>query len=305
MPEYPDITVYVERLRAHVQGQPLNRIRIASPFVLRSVDPPISALEGQPVIGVSKLGKRIVLEFDDELFLVIHLMISGRLRWKDAGKPIPKRVGLAAFDFPNGTVMFTEQSKRKRASIHLVKSKERLRAEHDRGGLDVMTATPEDFRTALIQENRTLKRGLTDPRLFSGIGNAYSDEILHAARLSPFQLTRNLSEEETERLRQTVISTMQSFASAIREEIGDAFPDKVTAYRKDMSVHGRYGEPCPACGSPVQRIVYAQNEANYCATCQTGGKLLADRALSKLLKKDWPKTLEELEERRADLKPPV
>jgi len=297
MPELPDVTVYVECLERRLAGQRLERVRLASPFLLRSVEPPISAAEGLEVRGARRLGKRVVLELEDELFLVLHLMIAGRLRWRDPGVAIPKRRGLAAFDFAVGTLLLTEEGTKKRASLHVVRGADGL-AEHDRGGLDVLSADAAAFRAALLRENHTLKRALTDPRLFDGIGNAYSDEILHAARLSPLTWTSRLEEAEIARLFDAVRATLVHWTERLRAEVGDGFPEKVTAFREGMAVHGRYRRPCPTCGSPVQRIVYAEGETNYCATCQTGGKLLADRALSRLLKQDWPRTLEELERPR-------
>jgi len=302
MPELPDVTVYVEALNARVRGRPLVAVRLGSPFVLRTADPPLSAALNQTVTRVFRQGKRIVFELGSDLYLVIHLMIAGRFRWGDAGMKLPGKLGLAAFDFPNGTLVLTEASSKKRASMHLARGKEALQA-FDRGGLEVMDATREEFRAALLRENHTLKRSLTDPRLFSGIGNAYSDEILHAARLSPVKLSQKLSEDEISALYQATLETLELWTGRLREEAGKNFPEKVTAFRKEMAVHGRFREPCPVCGSKVQRIVHAENETNYCATCQTGGKLLADRSLSRLLKEDWPKTLEELEERRAVSKP--
>ncbi len=295
MPELPDVTVYVERLQDLVVGTTLERVRLASPFVLRSVDPPISAAEERQVMDVMRMGKRIVLCLEAELFLVIHLMIAGRLRWRGAGKAVPKKLGLAAFDFENGTLLFTEAGSKKRASLHVAAGRDAL-AQHDRGGLEVLDASLEQFQEALRRENHTLKRALTDPRLFSGIGNAYSDEILHAARLSPLQLTRNLDDDEVERLYRQTGAVMQTWIDRLRVEVGSGFPEKVTAFRDGMAVHGRFGEPCPACGSRVQRIVYARTEVNYCARCQTEGRLLADRALSRLLKGDWPKTVDEWED---------
>ncbi len=295
MPELPDVVIYVERLRHFTVGKPIEEIRIASPFVLRSVDPPLSEIEGRVVQDASRLGKRIVLSVEDEYFLVFHLMIAGRFRWKEKGKAVPRRWGLAAFDFPDGTLMLTEAGSRRRASLYAVRGHDGLR-DHDRGGLEVLEATPEQFGERLRKENRTLKRALTKPSLFSGIGNAYSDEILHAARLSPTQLTRNLTADEVARLHEAACATLRSWIERLRDEVGEGFPDKVTAFRDGMSVHGRFGKPCPECGSPVQRIRYAANEANYCARCQTGGKLLADRALSRLLKSDWPKTIDEWED---------
>ncbi len=294
MPELPDVTVYVESLAARLVGQPLERVRLASPFLLRSVHPPLADLHGRRVLGVSRLGKRIVIALEDEHYLVIHLMIAGRFRWKEPGAKIPGRSGLAAFDFPAGTLLLTEAGTKKRASLHAVRGAAAL-AEHDPGGLEPLTASPEQFRAALRGENRTLKRALTDPRVFSGIGNAYSDEILHRARLSPLQLTSKLDDGAVERLRQAVQSVLTGWTERLRQESADGFPEQVTAFHAEMAVHGRYGKPCPVCGAPVQRIVYAANEANYCATCQTGGKLLADRALSRLMHDDWPRTLEELE----------
>jgi formamidopyrimidine-DNA glycosylase len=296
MPELPDITVYVEALERHVERQVLERIRVVSPFVVRSVDPPLSAAHGKTVTGVSRLGKRIVLGLDDEFFLIIHLMIAGRLRWKPVGVKVPKRNGLAAFDFPNGSVLFTEASRKQRASLHLVRGAAALR-EHDPGGIDVMAASAEQFRAALTRERHTLKRTLTDPHVFSGIGNAYSDEILHAARLSPLALTTALEPDEIGRLYRATQATLALWIDRLRVEIGAGFPDKVTAFRSEMAVHGRYRQACPACGAPVQRIRYAENEVNYCATCQTGGKVLADRGMSRLLKADWPRSLDEWEAR--------
>ena len=294
MPELPDVTVYVECLRTRIVEQPLVRVRLASPFVLRSVTPPLRDVEARKVRAVSRLGKRIVIALEQDLWLVIHLMIAGRLRWRDPGAPIPKRRGLAALDFPTGSVLFTEKGTKKRASIHVVGSAEALRA-HDRGGLEVLDATDDAFREALIRENHTIKRTLTDPRLFSGIGNAYSDEILHAARLSPLKLTRRLTQSEIRRLVEATRTTLEVWTDRLRQEVGTGFPEKVTAFRDGMAVHGRYGKPCPVCETPVQRIVYAHNEANYCPRCQTNGRLLADRGLSRLLKSDWPRSLEELE----------
>ena len=296
MPELPDIALYLHALTKRVQARELERIRISSPFLLRSVDPPISSAEGRQVTELRRLGKRIVLALQPDLFLVLHLMIAGRLRWRDRGAEPPGRNGLAAFDFPDGTIILTEAGSKRRASLHLVRGEDRL-AEHDRGGLEVLEADLPSFRQALESERHTLKRALTDPRIFSGIGNAYSDEILHRARLSPFKRTDRLPEAEVEGLFEATRATLTEWSERLKEEVGDRFPEKVTAFKKGMAVHGRYGKPCPECGSPVQRIVYAENEANYCATCQTGGKVLADRALSRLLKDDWPRTLEELEQR--------
>jgi formamidopyrimidine-DNA glycosylase len=297
MPELPSVTVYVERLRAFTEGEPLDQVRLTSPFVLRSHDPPLTEVHGKRVTGVRRIGKRIVLALETELFLVIHLMIAGRLRWKQRGAAIPRGNGLAGFDFPRGTLVFTEASKKKRASLHLVRGEDAL-DEFDRGGLEVLGATLAEFREALVRDNHTLKRALTDPRVLSGIGNAYSDEILHAARLSPFKQTRKLDDDELGRLLDATAATLTAWTDRLRAEVGDGFPDKVTAFHDAMAVHGKYKQPCPVCGSPIQRIRYAENEANYCATCQTSGKLLADRSLSRLLKQNWPRTLEELEERK-------
>lgn len=298
MPELPDITIYVERLQAKLGGQPLEKLRIASPFLLRSVTPPVSELLGKPVTSVGRLGKRLVLGFPGDLYAVVHLMIAGRLRWRDPGAKIPGQVGLAAFDFPTGTLLFTEASKKKRASLHLVAGALGLQA-FDRGGLDVMRATAAEFAARMRSERHTVKRSLTDPTLFDGIGNSYSDEILHAARMSPFRLSTALTDEEAATLHRACVDVMSRAIELLRAEVGEGFPETVTAFRPEMAVHGKYGQPCPVCGQKVQHIVYAENEANYCATCQTEGKLLADRSLSRLLKDDWPKTLEELEERKA------
>jgi formamidopyrimidine-DNA glycosylase len=299
MPELPDVTVYVEHVAKRTVGDPLARVRLASPFVLRSVDPPVSAVSGKKVTGVSRLGKRIVLELEDELFVVIHLMISGRFKWLDPGAMIPKKVGLAAFDFARGTLLLTEASTKKRASIHVVKGKAAL-AALDPGGIEVMTCDLAAFKAALVRENHTLKRTLTDPRVFSGIGNAYSDEILHRAKLSPARLSQKLEDADVKRLFEATRTVLAEFTEHLREESKDEFPTKVTAFREEMAVHGKYGKPCPTCGARVMRIVYAENEANYCPTCQTEGKLLADRALSRLLGKDWPRSLEELEAMKRD-----
>jgi len=296
VPELPDVVVYIERLTPRIVGRPLERVRLASPFFLRSVEPPPSAAEGRAVVGLRRVGKRIVIELEGDLFLVFHLMIAGRLHWRPRGVRIPARVGIAALDFPDGTVLVTEAGSRKRASLHVVLGAAAL-AAYDPGGLEVLDADLEAFRAALGRENHTLKRALTDPRLFSGIGNAYSDEILHRARLSPVRLTRQLSAGESERLWAATRATLLEWTERLRREAGDGFPERVTAFREGMAVHGRYREPCPACGAPVQRIVYAENETNYCARCQTDGMLLADRALSRLLKSDWPRRLEDLEER--------
>ncbi|HVV82797.1 MAG TPA: DNA-formamidopyrimidine glycosylase family protein [Kofleriaceae bacterium] len=298
MPELPDITVYVERLAAHTVGKPLRALRIASPFLLRTYEPPVGELIGRPVVGVSRLGKRIVLGFEGDLYAVIHLMIAGRLRWKAAGAPIPKKVGLAAFDFDHGSVLFTEASPKKRASLYLVRGQAGL-AEHDRGGLDLFEASTAELAAVLRSERHTIKRALTDPTLVDGVGNAYSDEILWEARMSPFRTTVTMTDDEIATLHAAAKRSLTTWIERLRAEVGDGFPDEVTAFRAEMAVHGKYGQPCPACGAPVQRVVYAANEANYCANCQTEGKLLADRSMSRLLKDDWPKTLEALEERRA------
>ena len=302
MPEYPDITVYVERLHALAIGQPLEAIRIASPFVLRTVSPSPKELTGARIASVERLGKRIVIGVSGgaagDCFIVIHLMIAGRLRWKKRGEKLPAKVGLAAFDLPNGTLVFTEASPKKRASIHLVAGRAAL-AEFDRGGLDVFASTAQAFGERLRSERHTIKRALTDPTLFDGIGNAYSDEILHAARLSLFRMTSSITDAEVAALHAACKATLTRWTERLRAEVGDGFPDKVTAFHPEMAVHGKYDQPCPVCGTKVQRIVYADNEANYCPTCQTEGRLLADRGLSRLLKEDWPRSLEELEERKA------
>ncbi|MBY0521918.1 MAG: hypothetical protein K2R98_00880 [Gemmataceae bacterium] len=295
MPEYPDIVVYLDCLRPRVQGQTLRRIRLSSPFLLRSVDPPIDAAEGKGVRELRRLGKRIVFALDDELFLILHLMIAGRLHWKEPGAKLPGKIGLAAFDFPNGSLTLTEAGSKKRAALYVARGEKAL-AAHNPGGLEAIDADLKAFTAALRRENHTLKRTLTDPRLFSGIGNAYSDEILHAASLSPLALTQKLTEADVARLHDAIRRTLLTWAHRLREEAGNQFPEGVTAFRKDMAVHGRFGKPCPICATPVQRIVYAENETNYCPRCQTGGKVLADRSLSRLLKNDWPRTVEELEE---------
>jgi formamidopyrimidine-DNA glycosylase len=295
MPELPDVALYVERLTALTGGQTLKRVRLASPFLLRTVTPPLPEAEGRCIQRVRRLGKRIVISVEGDLHLIIHLMIAGRLHWRKEQAALPKKVGLAAFDFSSGTLLLTEAGSKRQASLHLVRGEATL-AQFDRGGVEVLEVSLERFRAALRRENHTLKRALTDPTLFSGIGNAYSDEILHRAGLSPVALTGRLTEPEVEALFDAARATLSEWVERLRGETGDGFPEKVTAFRDGMAVHGRYGKPCPVCGSPVQRIVYAANEANYCARCQTGGKLLADRALSRLLKGDWPRTLEELEE---------
>jgi formamidopyrimidine-DNA glycosylase len=294
LPELPDVVVYIEALTSRVAGRRLERIRLLSPFVLRSVDPAIDAVSGEAVRNVRRIGKRIVLEFDHGLFLVVHLMIAGRLRWREPGqKPgVGSRIILAAFEFEHGTLLFTEAGSKKRASLQLVRGETALQAI-DPGGLEPLGASLEQFRAALTRESHTLKRALTDPHLFSGIGNAYSDEILHAARLSPLKLSRSLSDEECRRLHHAVGATLSLWIDRLRIEAEKGFPEKVTAFRDGMAVHGRFKRPCPVCGSPVQRIVYAENECNYCARCQTGGRLLADRSLSRLLKDDWPRRLEQ------------
>ncbi len=297
MPELPDVTVYVERLAARCAGQPLERVRVTGPSLLRSVDPPLSVAEGRRVDGVRRLGKRIVFALEGEIYLVFHLMIAGRFRWRPRGARPSRKVGLAALDFPTGTLVLTEASTRKRAMLHCVRGAAAL-AGHDPGGLEVQGSSAAEFRERLRAENRTLKRALTDPHILSGIGNAYSDEILHRARLSPVTWTTRLDDAELDRLRDAAIAVLDEWTERLRVQTGDGFPEKVTAFRPEMAVHGRYREPCPDCGAPVQRIVYAENETNYCAPCQTGGRLLADRALSQLLKKDWPRSLEELEERK-------
>jgi len=291
MPELPDIALYLHALTARVVGARLERLRIASPFLLRTADPPVADLSGRTIHDVRRLGKRIVLALEEELFIVLHLRIAGRLHWKPVGAPIPRRAGLAAFDFPHGTLLLTEAGTKHRASLHVLRGGRAL-AAHDPGGLDVLGATLEQFRAALTRESHTLKRALTDPRLLDGIGNAYSDEILHAARLSPLRLTAQLTLEESERLFRAARETLAAWTERLRVETGDAFPEKVTAFRDGMAVHGRFRKPCPVCGSPVQRIRYAEHEVNYCATCQTGGRLLADRSLSRLLKQDWPRSLD-------------
>lgn len=297
MPEYPDVTVYIEALAERVLNQPIQKIRIGSPFVVRSFEPPIGAAEGKKVLGLRRLGKRIVFELEDDIFLIVHLMIAGRFHWKPKGARIARKYGQAAIDFPNGTLLLTEAGTKKRASIYLVRGEAAVR-EHDPGGLEVLDAALEEFKAMLTRENHTLKRSLTDPHFFSGIGNAYSDEILHRAKLSPIRLTRQMTSKEIETLFHAIRDSLRDWVERLRKERGSGFPEKVTAFRPDMAVHGKYRKPCPVCGSPVQRIVHADNETNYCATCQTGGKLLADRSLSRLLKDDWPRTLEELEEIR-------
>ena len=294
MPELPDVTVYIEALERRIAGTPLERVRIANAFVLRTFDPPIDEAEGETVVAIGRSGKRIHWELGNGIFLVFHLMIAGRFRWRERGSAIPKKLGLAAFDFPSGTLLLTEAGTKKRAALHLFRDRESA-LSLDRGGIEVMEATLPEFRDALLQENHTLKRSLTDPRFFSGIGNAYSDEILHHARLSPILLTRKMTDEEIGRLHASTVLVLGLWIQRLRDEAGDGFPEKVTAFREEMAVHGRFGKPCPDCGAPVQRIQYATNETNYCARCQTGGRVLADRSLSRLLKGDWPKTIDELE----------
>ena len=297
MPELPDVELYLAALRPRVAGRAIERVRVASPFFVRTYDPPVAAIEGHAIQSLSRVGKRLVFALDADLFAVVHLMIAGRLRWRERGVPIPAKVGLAAFDFADATLLFTEAGSRKQASLHVVRGRAAVEAM-DPGGVDVDTLSLDAFAAALRSGNHTLKRMLTDPHVFSGIGNAYSDEILHAAKLSPVKLTRALSDDEIARLYHATLGVLRDWTARLRAETGDAFPEKVTAFRPGMAVHGRYGKPCPRCGAPVQRIVYARNEANYCAACQTEGRLLADRALSRLLRDDWPKTLEEAERRR-------
>lgn len=298
MPELPDIAVYIRALQSRVVGQQLESVELRSPFLLRSVDPPLSELDGRTTVEVRRLGKRIVFELESGLFLVLHLMIAGRLHWRERGAKAPGRGGLALFHFSSGTLVLTEAGRKRRASLYLFRGEDEL-ARHDPGGLEVLECDRNAFAAAVTRENHTLKRALTDPTTLSGIGNAYSDEILHRARLSPIRLTRRLSAEELTRLHSATLHVLREWIERLASETGAGFPENVTAFRPQMAVHGRYREPCPICGSPVQRIVRAENEANYCATCQTGGKLLADRALSRLLKRDWPRTLEALEERRS------
>jgi formamidopyrimidine-DNA glycosylase len=293
LPELPDIVVYVEALEKRVVGHTLEKIRVAKPFLVRTVDPPLSALEGRGVESVRRVGKRIAIGFDDDLWLVVHMMIAGRLRWLDKGAKVPGKIGLAAFDFDNGSLILTEAGTTRRASLYVLRREEQL-DEMQRGGLEVLGATVEQFAERLRFENHTLKRSLTDPRLFSGIGNAYSDEILHRARLSPVKHTNRLTDEEIDRLFAATKEILEEWVERLRTETGDKFPEKVTAFRPEMAVHGRYGQPCPVCSTPVQRIRYASNETNYCPRCQTEGRLLADRALSRLLKQDWPKSIDEL-----------
>jgi len=298
VPELPDIEVYVEALSARVLRQPLQRVRLSSPFLLRSADPPLAEVEGRTVLAVRRLGKRIVLALEGDLFLSLHLMIAGRLHWKEPGARPPGRVGLAAFDFPAGTLVLTEAGTKRRAALHLVHGEDAL-AALDKGGLEPLSASAAEFAAALGRENHTLKRALTDPRLFSGIGNAYSDEILHRARLSPVKLTGRLDEAERGRLFEATRAVLSEWTERLRREAGSGFPEKVTAFRPEMAVHGRHRQPCPVCGTAVQRIVRAENEVNYCPRCQTGGQILSDRSLARLLKQDWPRTIEELEKNPA------
>ena len=297
MPELPDVTLYLEALQARILGATLERVRLLTPFLLRSVDPPLSAVTGKRVVGLRRIGKRLVIALEDDLFLVIHLMIAGRLHWKAAGAKPPGKIGLAAFDFSTGTLLLTEAGTKRRASLEAVRGEAALRAL-DPGGIEVMDVSLEKFRASLTAENHTLKRTLTDPRVFSGVGNAYSDEIFHRARLSPVKLTQSVDDDEIRRLWEATRAVLAEWIERLRQDAGGGFPEGVTAFRPEMAVHGRYGKPCPECGSPVQRIVYAENETNYCARCQTGGKMLADRSLSRLLHSDWPRTLDEWEERR-------
>ncbi len=294
MPEMPDIAAYISALEARIVGQPLLRTRLASAFLLRTAQPPLESVEGRTVRELRRIGKRIAIGLEGDLWLVLHLMIAGRLHWKNPGAKLAGRNNLAAFDFSNGSLVLTEAGTKRRASLHVFSGEEAL-CSIDPGGIDVFAIDPDSFRTTLTVENRSLKRALTDPRIVSGIGNAYSDEILHAAQLSPILLTHKLTDEEWDRLFAATRETLQLWIDRLRTEANNGFPEKVTAFRKDMAVHGRFGQPCPRCGQPVQRIRYADNETNYCAQCQTGGKVLADRSLSRLLGKDWPRTLDELE----------
>ena len=299
MPELPDIEDYLRALRVRVEGEPLEKLRLVSFSLLRTVEPPVSVIEGEVVTGLRRLGKRIVFEFGDvedgPVFAVLHLMIAGRLRWRDRGAAVPKRLGLAAFDFPAGTLLLTEAGTKKRAALHLERGEENL-AQHDRGGIDPLTADLAAFTTAVTTQNRTLKRALTDQRRLSGIGNAFSDEILHAAGLSPVKRSQQLTDDELVRLHGATRKVLADWVDRLQEATSDGFPEEVTAFREDFAAHGRFGQPCPVCGTEIQRIRYADNETNYCPRCQTGGKVLADRSLSRLLKDDWPKTVEELED---------
>jgi formamidopyrimidine-DNA glycosylase len=296
VPELPDIELYLHALRPRIIAQRLDAVRLASPFLVRSIDPPLDALIGREIRDLRRIGKRIVWVFEDELFAIFHLMIAGRFRWKERGVAVPAKVGLAAFDFPSGTLLLTEAGSKRQASLYVVRGEHALLG-HDPGGIEVLETPATEFAAALRRENHTIKRALTDPHLLSGIGNAYSDEILHAAQMSPMRLTAQMTDEEVTRLHEVTVKTLAMWRKRLIAETGAEFPEKVTAFRKGMAVHGRYGKPCPVCGTAVQRIRYAANEANYCPTCQTGGKLLADRSLSRLLKGDWPKTIEELEKK--------
>jgi formamidopyrimidine-DNA glycosylase len=297
VPELPDVELYLSALRTRIAGRTLERVRLATPFLLRSVEPPLTFAEGRVVTGFRRIGKRIVWELENDLFLVFHLMIAGRFKWRDASATIPRKIGLAAFDFAHGTLLLTEVATQKRASLHVVQGEEAL-ATFNPGGLEVLTSDAAAFAGALQKESHTLKRALTDPHLFSGIGNAYSDEILHRARLSPFKLTRQLTTDDIRVLRTATIATLAEWTARLQRDAGDTFPEKVTAFHEGMAVHGRFGKPCPRCTTAVQRIVHGEHEVNYCPACQTEGRLLADRALSKLLKDDWPKTLDEMERRK-------
>ena len=297
MPEFPEIELYLHALRPRILGEVLAKVRIRSPSLLRSFDPPVSALEGKRVEGLERLGKRVVWTMEGDLFAVFHLMVTGRFKWRKTGVTIPKKGAHGAFDFPTGTLLLTEMGTKKKATLHVVRGREEL-GKLDPGGLEVSTASLETFTQALLRENRTLKRALTDPRILSGIGNAHSDEILLFSRLSPVRLTSQLSQEDMARLFDVTVRSLREWAHRLRTEAGDVFPEKVTAFHPAMAAHGKFGEPCPVCATPIQRIVYANRETNYCPTCQTGGKLLADRGLSRLLRNDWPRTLEELEEKR-------
>jgi formamidopyrimidine-DNA glycosylase len=297
MPELPDILLYLHALRSRIVGHVVRHVRLASPFLLRSIAPPPSAVEGKAIVDLQRLGKRIVLEAEGEIFMVFHLMIAGRFRWKPPQTKIPGKIGLLAIDFDHGTLLMTEAGTRRQASLHIVEGRSTL-AQHDPGGVQVLDITLPEFAEALQAENHTLKRALTDPHVFSGIGNAYSDEILHAAGLSPFKQTQSLQDAEVRQLYDATRQTLTAWIERLRTQAADGFPERVTAFHPEMAVHGKFGHACPRCGAPVQRVVYAANEANYCATCQTGGRLLADRSLSRLLRDDWPKTVEELEKRR-------
>jgi len=301
LPEYPDITIYIERLEAFNKGQTLENVRIANPFLLRTFDPPIDSIKGKQVTGFKRMGKRVVFVFPDEYFLIFHLMVAGRFHWKEKGAKITRKIGLAAFDFPNGTLLLNEAGTKKRASLHLIKGEDQL-AYFDRGGLEIFEITLAEFRERLVFENHTIKRVLTDPSMFSGIGNAYSDEILHRAKLSPILLSQKMSEEQIERLFHSTQEVLNEWTEKLRNETGDGFPEKVTAFHKNMAVHGKFGKACPDCGTIIQRIRYVSNETNYCPKCQTGGKILADRSLSRLLKSDWPKSIEAMEELNIKMK---